>query len=198
MIIELVADAPGELVDQGDGVDEDVGPVFRQQPGDLVEQVDIGADLRFRIRPLHLDDDAVAVRQHGTVHLADGGSSDRLGVDLQEEALDRQPELLFDHAERNFGRERRHLVLQLAQLDQDVLRHYVRPCREQLPELDEGRPEFLEHLAHMLAARLDLAGLHLADVRQQLAGRMPLEEVSEAVARGRLDDVAQPIDVPDG
>ena len=62
-------------------------------------------------------------------------------------------ELLADRALDVRERERAHVVLQAAQLGDDVGRDDVRPRREQLPELDERRAELVEHLAQVPAAR---------------------------------------------
>ena len=47
-------------------------------PRRLVEQREVGLDLPRRVRPLHLDDHLVAVRERRAVHLADRGRRDRL------------------------------------------------------------------------------------------------------------------------
>jgi len=106
----------------------------------------------------------------------------------RETALDRLSELLADHALDILERKRLHLILQAAQLGDDVRRHDVRPGREQLAELDERRPELVEHLAQMTAAR----------GRRAVDGRVPasaLEQIPEAVAHRDLGDLAQPADV---
>ena len=53
-----------------------------------------------------------AVREHRAVHLADGGGCDRLGVELDEELLDRQAELLLDRRPSLVERERPDVVLE--------------------------------------------------------------------------------------
>ena len=78
------------------------------------------------LRPLHLHRDAAAVRQHGAVHLADRRGGHRLLVELEVEPLDRLPELLADHALDVGERERAHVVLEAAQLGDDVRRDDVR------------------------------------------------------------------------
>ena len=61
---------------------------------------------------------------------------------------------LGDHGEV----ERRDLVLQLDQLLDDVGRHDVRTSAEQLAELDEGRPQLVQHLPDVTAALRRAAG----------------------------------------
>ena len=86
------------------------------------------------------------------MHLADRGGGDRLAVELQEEPLDRLAQLLPDDALDLLVREGAHVVLEPAQLGDDVRRQDVGPHREQLAELDEGRAELVEELAEVLAA----------------------------------------------
>ena len=63
-------------------------------------------------RPLHLDDDAVAVAEHGSVDLGDRAGCHRVGLDAREHVLPRHPQLAFHHRhDLGFG-ERRHAVLQ--------------------------------------------------------------------------------------
>ncbi len=81
-------------------------------------------------------------------------------------------------------RERLDVVLEAAQLGDDVRRHDVGARREQLAELDERRPELVEHLAEMPAAVR-------AVVRRPSAA---VEQVAEAVLDGDLGDLAQPAD----
>ncbi len=87
------------------------------------------------------------------MHLADGGGRDRRRLEVEEEPLERVSELLLDHPLGLLERERPHVVLQPAQLDDDVRRHDVGPGREKLPELHERRAELVEYLAQVLAAR---------------------------------------------
>ena len=149
-VVELLADRAGELVDELAHVDE----VERPDPllGDsrgLVEEPEVGLDLLRRARALHLDGDAVAVREHRAVDLADRRRRDRLAVELEEEALDRLTEVLADDALDLLVRERAHVVLEPAELGDDVRRQDVGPHREELAELDERRAELVEQLAEV-------------------------------------------------
>ena len=158
------------------------------EPRRLLEQLDVALDLARRVRALHLDGDLAAVREHRPVHLADRGGRERLCVELEEEPLDRLAELLADHALDVGERERPDVVLQPAQLGDDVRRDDVGPGREQLAELDEGRPELVEHLAQMAAA-----------ARRRSTASVPRRRSSmseaEAVPDGDLGDLAEPPDV---
>ena len=153
-VVELLADLPGELVDEPARIDEvERVHALLHEPRRLVEQREVGLDLARRARPLHLHGDLLAVRKRRAVHLADRRRRDGLAFEVEEEPLDRVAEVLDDHALGLLERERAHVVLEAAQLGDDVGRHDVRPRREQLAELHEGRAELVEQLAQMRAAR---------------------------------------------
>ena len=95
-VVELLANRPRELVDERDRVDElERLHAFADEARDLVEELEVGLD-RGRVRPLHLDGDAAAVRKDRLVHLADRGGRHGLALELEEELLDVQAELLAD------------------------------------------------------------------------------------------------------
>ena len=151
-VVELLAKRACELVDELLRVDEvERADAVLRDPRSLIEKTEVGLDLPRRSRPLHLDRDPAAVREHRRVHLADRRSGDRRLVELEEEPLDRLPELLLDHLPHLRERDRRHVVLELSQLDDDVRRHDVGPRRQKLAELHERRPELVEHLPQTLA-----------------------------------------------
>jgi hypothetical protein len=118
----------------------------------LVEEPEVGLDLLRRARSLHFDGDGVPVREDGAVDLADRRGGERRPVELDEEALDRLPELFLDHTLDVFVGEGTHVVLQAAELGDDVRREDVGAHREQLAELDEGRAQLVEELAEVLAS----------------------------------------------
>ena len=157
--------------------------------GGLIEKREVGLDLPRRVGPLHLDRDALAVRQRRPVHLPDRGGGDGGRLELREELLDRKPEVLADHPLDVLVRERPHVVLQGLQLEHDVGRDDVGPRREQLAELDEGRAELVQHLAEVLAA---LGGRALRRETllsgQQVGQPVGLEEVAEPVLDRHLGD----------
>ena len=190
-VVELAADRAGELVDDRDGVDE-VEPVDAalDDAGDLVEQRQVALDLPGRARALHLDRDEAAAGELGEVHLADRGRRDRDRVERGEELVDRRPQVLLDHPLDVGVRERPHVVLELAQLGDDLGRDDVGAGREQLAELDERRPELVERLAQVAAER----GQVLVVDHGRAAKRAPLEHEPEAVPRRHLRDLAQPSD----
>ena len=180
-VVQLATDRSRELVDERDEVDERQ-PVdaILEHARELIQQLDVGVDLAFGIRTLHLDDDLVAARQPGTVDLADRGRRDRLFVEL-EDLLDGEAELrLNDTTDVDEGL-RPGAILKPAQLLDDVGRHDVRTGREQLPELDERRSELVEHVAQSPA----LGPGHVRGVGVGPA-RRSAEQLAEPVARGDL------------
>ena len=100
--------------------------------------------------------------------------------------LDREPELLLDDPLDVGERERADVVLELAQLRDDVRRHDVGPGRENLTELHERRAELVEHLAQSAPA-IRAVGL--------VARPAPLEQVPEPVPRRDAPDLR---DAPQG
>ena len=97
-----------------------------------------------RARPLHLDDDVLAVFERRAVHLPDRPGRERRRLDRLEDVLPRHLQLLFHHVDDLGLGERRDVVLQLGQLVDDVRRDEVRTRREDLTELREGRAELFE------------------------------------------------------
>ncbi len=153
-VVQLLADRAGELVDDLARVDEVEHPhALLRKPRSLVHQLEVCVDLARRVRALDLDDDLAPVRQHGAVNLADRRRGERLGLELEEEALDRLPELLADQPLDLGERDLPDVVLEPAQLGDDVRRHDIGARGKELAELDERRPELVQHLAQMPAAR---------------------------------------------
>ncbi len=104
-------------------------------------------------------------------------------VELREQPLDRLAEILHDRPFDVGVRKGPHVVLQAAELGDDVGWNDVRPRREQLAELDEGRTELVEHLAQVPAARSAL--------RRRIGGLVALDRIAEPVPNGDLGDLAQ-------
>ena len=116
----------------------------------------------------------------------------RLLVEVEEEALDRLPELLADRALDILERERPHVVLQARSSLMMSGGTMSGPGREQLAELHERRAELVEQLAQMVAARRDALGA--ADIAA--SGAVPFDHVAEAVPDRDLGDLAQATEVP--
>src|SRR4051812_42811395 len=198
-VVELLADRARELVDELARVDElERAHTLADQARGLVEQREVGFDLARGVRALNLDRDPAAVRERGAVHLADRGGGDGRLVEVGEELLDAQLELLADHALDVLVWDRADVVLELLQLEHDVGRDDVGTRREQLAELDEGRPELVEHLAQVPAAfrRVRRRGVELGVARQQVGQAVGLEEVAEAVPDRDLGDLGDPAQIP--
>ncbi len=193
-VVELLPDLPRELVDERTRVDEvERAHALLHELRRLVQEDEVGLDLTHRVRALHLDRDLAAVRKRRLVHLTDRRRRDRHRVEVEEEPLDRVPQLLLDHALRLLEGERAHIVLQRPQLGDQVGRDDVGPRGQELPELHERRPELLQHLAQVLTAR---RRRHRTDVRDPPSGNqvgepVRLEEVAEAVAHHDLRDLGQ-------
>ena len=197
-VVELLPDRARELVYELARVDEVERPdPLAGETRRLVEERDVGLDLPRGARALHLDGDAPSVRERGLVHLADRRGGDRHRVELGEQALERVPELAFDDAPDVLERDRTDVILQRAQLDDDVGRNDVGTGREELSELHEGRPELVEHFPQMLAAprARSLCGSGVREPllrgpsRQEIAQLVRLEEIPEAMAHHHLRDL---------
>jgi hypothetical protein len=94
-------------------------------------------------RTQHLDGDfafAIAVLHERPVNLGNRGGGDRLS-ETYKGAAERFAEGGLDGRDRNRARKRRHSVLQKLELLNDGHADDVRPSREELAELDIGRPE---------------------------------------------------------
>src|SRR5947207_2542237 len=125
-VVELLADLPRELVDDAARVDEvERADPLLGEPSRLVEEREIGLELARRARSLDLDRDLAAVRQHRAVHLPDRGGGDRGRVELEEELVQREAQIRLDDLLHLLERERAHVVLQGAQLGDDVRRDDV-------------------------------------------------------------------------
>src|SRR4029079_5574931 len=124
--------------------------------------------------------------------LADRRRRGRLFVELEEGLLDRQAELLLDHAPDVGERNRPDIVLELLELDHDVGRADVRTSREQLAELDEGRPELVQHLPQPApAVRVGVSAAVATDPREKVSQSVALEEVAEAMLDRDLRDLGE-------
>lgn len=103
-----------------------------------------------------------------------------------------------------FERQRRHCVLQLAQLFDPLRRQQVHTRGQHLPQLDEGRPEFLERAPHPRRGGHAQAALGVMPV-QQLAGTVEHvgqpdapHHIAESVTDQHRSDFLQPPQVPNG
>ena len=131
----------------GDGLDHAQPPGFRRQAFGLArgegEGFEIDAEAPLDIGPQHLHGDGLAALGRddlGAMHLRDRGRGDRRAerrVGLRQRLAQRGD----DHRLGLGLRERRHLVLQRFQIARQRHADDVGPRRQELPELDVGRPE---------------------------------------------------------
>ena len=102
---------------------------------------------------LHFDRDVAPAAQHRAMHLAERGRGDRRRVEFDERLRHANAQLLLDDPLDVRVRERLEVVLQARERVEVGLRQQVGARREQLPELDERRPERLEVAGERLGAR---------------------------------------------
>ncbi len=165
------------------------------QRGQRLEQRDGGVDLLFDRRPQHLDHHLAAFVQRGRMYLGDRGRGQRRGIETGEGHLDRLPQRLLDDPPRRFAVERLHAVLQQRQLIGHIRWHQIAAGREDLPELDEDRPQFLQRQAQTGTSRLRRdrgrgARHERLGQAQPAFGRRAFEQIIEAVAQHDLADTA--------
>ena len=166
-VVELLADRARELVDDLAGVDEvERTDALLDEPRGLLEQLDVALDLARRVRPLHLHGD---LRPFGSTARCTW-PIDAAAIGCSSNSTKRRPigccRSSSDDPLDVGERERRDVVLEAAELGDDVRRDDVRARREELPELDERRPELVEHLAQMAPAdRVDVSAAARAGLR---------------------------------
>ena len=107
-------------------------------PGQPVDDVEVPLDHRPMPGRCTLTHHPLAGRQPGGVHLGDRGGGQRLRLDRGEDLVDRPAELGGEHRLHLRPRRRRGLVLQPAQLVDELGRQQVAPGGQHLAELDEG------------------------------------------------------------
>src|SRR5207247_776671 len=88
-VVELLPDRARELVHELARVDEvERTDALLRDARRLVEEREVGLDLTRGAGALHFDGDASAVRQRGTMDLADRGGGDGSFLELGEELAD--------------------------------------------------------------------------------------------------------------
>ena len=143
--VELAPQRLGEVLHERRDVDGAAQRLALERLlGEELEQAEVARDLLARARPLHLDDDVIAVLERRAVHLPDRPGRERRRLDRLEDVLPRHLQLLLHHVDDLRLGQRRDVVLELRQLVDDVGRDEVRPRREDLAELRERRAELLE------------------------------------------------------
>src|SRR5439155_16497245 len=139
-----------------------------------------------RGRALHLDDDALAVLEHGSVDLTDRSGRERLGVDAGEDVLPRDAELLLHHLDDLGLAERRDLVLEGRELRDGFGREQIGAGGEDLAELRKGRAELLEGVPEAAGPLLRRVGVpaRLAEAVLAEDGRDAGGAAEETFVRG--------------
>ena len=91
--------------------------------------------------PQYLDRDLATVVQAREVDLRNRRAGDRTGFEMSKHLVDRPVVRALERGEHEFGRERRHLVLQLGELIGNVRRQQIPACGQELAEFDENRAQ---------------------------------------------------------
>src|SRR5262249_17027433 len=114
------------------------------------KQAHIGFDLRPDPGALDLEHHGRPVLQGRPVNLDHRSGSERGGVHLVEELFEGRSQVVLDLLTNLFEIDGRRLRLKLLNPRDPLRAEQVRARREDLAELDEGRPERLETPAHTL------------------------------------------------
>ena len=156
-VVELLPDRARELVDEGPRVDEvERADALLREPRGLVEQRQVGLDLPRGAGALHLDRDLPPVRQRRAVHLTDRRSGERRLVEVEEEALEREPSVSIASRACSNGNGRTSSWSERSSAMTSGGRYEIGAHREELAELHERGTQLVEHLAEV-AATLDVA-----------------------------------------
>ena len=151
--VELPAQRVGEVLDRGRDVDDLAERrAVRGLVGEELEEAQVAIDVVLRGGTLHLDDHALSVLEHGSVHLPDRARGERLGLDAREYVLPGNAELLLHDADDLGLAHGRDAVLERGELGDGFRREQVGARGEDLAELREGRAELLERLAEPAGA----------------------------------------------
>ena len=114
--------------------------VALQHGGDLLQHLQVEPEQALEARPLNFEHHLAAAAQAGPVHLGQAGRPE--GALLQIHHLNAAfAELLLQQLLGHRKGEGGHLVLQPGQFLHIASRQHIRPGREELPELDEGRSQ---------------------------------------------------------
>jgi hypothetical protein len=125
------------------------GPFLLGHGGQPGHEAQVGVDDGFDARTADLHHHRRAVVQPRGVHLRDGSGGQRLGLELREDGFGFAAEVFAQLRAQRLKRQRGHLAVELLELDDPLRPEQVGPAGEDLPELDEGRPEFLQRQPHL-------------------------------------------------
>ena len=196
-VVELRAQHRGELVGQRRDV-EVLAPLRMRADAVRLLHQDLKVHLHGLADPgaLHLHGDGGAVGQGGAVDLADAGRGEGGLVEGREQLTDGASELGLDALLHLLPGERGDVVLELGELGRKVGGDQVAARRQDLPQLDERRPQPLEGVtdAHRRRQVFLLAGesVHGLDRvrRDVLLERAALERAEDALLPQHLRDLA--------
>lgn len=194
-VIQLRAQGLGELLGEPDEVVAVRNlPAASRRGGHVSENFQVLLDLFNDTGPAHLNDNFSAVRHGGPVSLADRRRRERRPVEGGEQSRQWLPELRRNHRLDLVGGHRWGLVLQLRQLRLVVRGEEIGPCRDDLPELDEGRAQLREGHANVFGLGVRPGAARMAEDsamegHEALQAEHP-DEVAQSVARQRIGDLA--------
>ena len=131
-------------------------------------------------RALHLDDDLLARRLHlRAVDLTQGRRRERSVFEIVEERFNRTTELFVEDFLGELGRKRRHAVLQLFELSNELRAQHINTSRELLTNLDERRSKSKQPLAQPARQTLEPRDALLLGVSALVRPLHPNENPSE-------------------
>ena len=142
--VQLVDSGAGKLLDQPVHVEAAGHRQHVDHPPRDPQEGQVDAHPFGDPRLQDLDDDFVAVGEHGAVHLRQRRRCDRLGLEHHEHIGERPSQLLLDHPDDLRGGHRRQRVEQLAELLGVVGSEEVVPRGQQLSDLHVAATAGLE------------------------------------------------------
>ncbi|MNH95197.1 hypothetical protein D3C73_478320 [compost metagenome] len=178
-----------------------IGGEFFGGTGEDEQPRQVLGDHRFETGADYLDHHFFAGFQLRGMHLRHRSRGQRFDIETAEHVADFLAQLFFDQLDRHLRVEWRYAVLQLHQFVGDVLGQQVAASGQDLPELDEDRPQVLQRQAQTRATA-QVQGLARKPAPRQGVTQRPQEpgqrqgeqQVIEAVADHDALDAQQTAD----